>query len=477
MNLRNKNIGIFGLSRTGISCFRYLHKTNNVICFDDNEQARQKFAQDNAAKYLVDLYQFTFETRQLMHERCISRICERGRLQYCFECDLVDERWKNLDYIIVSPGVPLQYPTLHTVSRIADAHNIEIISDIEILFSENTDAKFIGITGTNGKSTTTALIGHILQDRNFATGGNIGTPCLDLSKSDGYVLELSSYQLDLLKNFKPNIAAIINITPDHLERYPSMQDYVQSKLSIAKNMNKDDYLVLNIDDEILNSVKNKFSHTNVITISVESKSADIFYHQNKIVDTILNITFPIKTSKNLQGQHNLYNILTAYSICSKLGLKQDEILQKISSFSGMPHRLQFIGNIDKINFYNDSKATNAEATSNALKALRGSNIFWLAGGIAKEGGINSILHLLGVVKKAYFFGQARFDFRAQAESHIKFIILETLEEAFEEAMKDALKFNESCSILLSPACASFDQFKNFEERGEKFINLVKQTIK
>jgi UDP-N-acetylmuramoylalanine--D-glutamate ligase len=386
---------------------------------------------------------------------------------------LDDLRWSKLDYIVVSPGIPLRYPTPHKILQIATENSIPIISDVEILFQMNKNVKFIGITGTNGKSTTTALLGHILQDYGLACGGNIGLPCLLLPKASGYVLELSSYQLDLLTNFKPHIAAITNITPDHLDRYASMQDYISSKISISRHMDKTGYLVINIDDEVLSSLKNNFSHTNLITISAKSNRADIFYAENKIHDQISGQVLEFDPPKCLQGKHNLYNILTAYAVSKNLSLDPAKILDKIISFKGIAHRLQYLGSHNKIVFYNDSKATNAEAAANALLALN--NIFWLAGGLPKQGGISSIAHLLHNVKKAYFFGQAANDFAMQTQGKIHFATCETMAEAFKQALYDATILNDNCNIVLSPACASFDQFKNFEERGNYFIALFNQV--
>ena len=435
MNLANKKIGIFGLGKTGIASFEYLKNNNaDLICSDDNPRAIQAFAEQFPGHSL----------------------------------DINDPKWQKLDYILVSPGIGLHYPQQHAIAKIAQEHNIKIISDNQILFEHNRLSTFIAITGTNGKSTTTALTHWIMADKNFAVGGNIGAPCLGLTSCDGYVLELSSYQLDLLNGFKPQYAAITNITPDHLDRYPSMQHYIASKLSIASNMDFADHLVINIDDEILFS--QHFNNTNVISISLESPLADIYNANGKLVDNIKQKTYNLQQPKSLQGRHNLHNMLSAYALCSAYGIASEQILAKISTFPGIAHRLEFVRKIGNISFYNDSKATNAQAASKALVSL--DNIFWLVGGLQKAGGISSIANFLGSVRKAYFFGQ---DAKTLADSvHIDKIICNSMQEAFVMATNDAKIFAKTSNVLLSPACASFDQFKNFEERGNIFIQLVNQ---
>lgn len=432
-------IGILGLGKTGVSCFKYFKNQADVICFDDNKQAIASFAA-----------QFS--------SACIA--------------DLTSPQWQSINYLIVSPGVALNYPKPHALIQIAQRYNIPLINEVEILYQNNSDSRFIAITGTNGKSTTTALLDHVLKDYGYSCGGNIGTPCLDLAKNNGYILELSSYQLDLLTNFKPRYACITNITPDHLDRYASMNDYIDSKLSISKNMDKSDYLVINIDDPVLNDAKNRFKHTNIISISTKNKSADIYYHKSQIFDQLNVRSFELEQNPNLKGEHNIYNILSSYAICSKTSLSAEQILTKINTFKGINHRLEFIGAKKFINFYNDSKATNAQASGFDLQAL--DNIFWLAGGIAKTGGISSIIHLTTKVKKAYLFGQDRY--KLAQDLTIPTFICQTLEQALAQAMLDAQDFADYCNILLSPACASFDQFENFEQRGNYFTNLVRNYL-
>lgn len=392
--------GILGLGKTGAAAYEYLKNIADiVVCWDDN-----------------------------LSDQCTS---------------LDDEVWKGLDYIIASPGIDLKG---HKVLEL----DVPIISDIDVLYLHNPDSTFIGITGTNGKSTTAALIAHISS---FVSCGNIGLPALAASKNKGYVLEISSFQLDLIKFFKPKIAAILNITPDHLDRYGSMDNYIESKLSIAKNMDKDGYLLLNLDDPILSAHVNDFLHTNVRTFSLENKNADFIYQDYE---------------SNLVGPHNRYNVLVSSAICELLNMEQ--IDEKIKIFKNLPHRLEFVGKIGDISFYNDSKATNKESSQVALNSL--DNIFWLAGGRPKEGEIEGLD--LSNMQKAYFFGEARFQFAEYIKKLGKdYFIAESLDEVLDQAIKEATNEN----ILLSPACSSFDQFKNFEDRGDYFKKLVQRYLK
>jgi UDP-N-acetylmuramoylalanine--D-glutamate ligase len=444
VKFKNKKIGIYGLGKTGVACFEYFVQSSaDLICYDDSREAVNSFAKKYGVGHIAPLD---------------------------------DGIWQTLDYIIASPGIPLQYPLQHELFRIAAICQTPIISDIEVLCHSAQEASFIGITGTNGKSTTTELLGHILAESGFIVGGNIGVPCLSMPKSSGYILEISSYQLDLLKNFKPKVAAITNITPDHLDRYPSMKEYSKSKVSIAKNMDQNDSLVINIDDAILNNLQYDFEATRLIKISLaRDNNADIYYDQGEIVDLINAKSYAFRQPESLPSKHNLYNILIAYAVSISFKLPAEYIIEKIQSFSGIAHRLQFLGTYKHIGFYNDSKATNAEAAKQALSAFN--DIFWLAGGIPKAGGINSIAHTFAAIQKAYFFGQARFEFLDFAlKQGLRASIFENLEDAFAQAFSDAIEYNKNCNILLSPACSSFDQFKNFEERGIAFSNLVKQVI-
>ena len=375
-----------------------------------------------------------------------------------------DPKWTQLDYIVLSPGVPLHFPKPHRIVDIARANTIPLISDIELLYTTHQEKQYIAITGTNGKSTTTHLIGHILGT-DFGVGGNIGVSSLALSdEMRGFVLELSSFQLDLTFQFKPNIAVLLNITPDHLDRHGSLENYIESKKRIWQNMDVADSLIIGVDNDVTNAIyeelrslrAKKIIHFNVFPISAQN--------DNRI----------LPHNKYLLGAHNRENALAACKVAELLGYSAEYINSKITDFVGLKHRMQFVDSYKNVAFYNDSKATNAPATSNALKAL--DNIFWLAGGVPKEGGIEELTDLLRKVKKAYLFGEAKNQFAQTLDGKVPYAIYENMHEALKNATNDALALQDSANVLLSPACASLDQFKNFEARGDIFMQLVNEYI-
>ncbi|ABV74900.1 UDP-N-acetylmuramoyl-L-alanyl-D-glutamate synthetase [Rickettsia akari str. Hartford] len=478
-----QKIGVFGLGKTGMSVYEELHGKCDIIIYDDLKANRDIFEKLYSKSAIVALS---------------------------------DLRWQNLDKIILSPGVPLT----HKIVGIAKNFNIPVISDIDLLFEKSKNLNFIAITGTNGKSTTTALISHILNSSglDYQVAGNIGVPALQAKASkDGYVLELSSFQLDLVKIFTAKIAVLLNITPDHLDRHQHMNGYIAAKSKIFDRMDKDSYAVINIDNdycrEIFITLQQEqriklvpFSVTKILEncISVvDNKINDNFFDdirfecqynsesfrqnefqgepaerikvcehrldlQNSLVSNFLNDAVPF--NNNLQGTHNDENIAASYAVAKIIGVEPKKILESISGFQSLPHRMQYICSINNINFYNDSKATNAISAVQSIKAL--DNIYWLAGGIPKDGGIECIKPYFSKIKKAYFYGQAKEIFANTTKNIVDFVICDNLEQAFDLAYKDAVGDNaELKNILLAPSCSSYDQFKNFAERGELFIKL------
>ncbi|MCC2646576.1 MAG: murD [Rickettsiaceae bacterium] len=456
---KNKNIGIFGLGKTGLSAYDALKEVASVICFDDSEDSRNSFLKLHPEGQVVPID---------------------------------NEKWVELDKIILSPNIPLEFPKKHLLVSLAEKYNITISSDMELLHEEFPSTPFIGITGTNGKSTTTALIGHILQNcaKPYQVGGNIGQACLTLDepKNDaGYVLELSSYQIDLLQNFHLKVAVLLNITADHIDRHGTFDNYVKAKkrifsfledhgtavLAIDNNCTKETYYELVSSDKPFNIVPVSVSEILDIGVYLEYKDGERF-----ICDNFFNkgSKIELKANKYLQGNHNYENILVSFAVAKSIGCKDSEIICAINDFQGLPHRMQFIAECNNIRFYNDSKATNAESAAKSLTSLE--NIYWLAGGLPKEGGIESLIYLKDRVRKAYLFGQAAQEFALTLKGKIEYIICDNITEAFEASVRDAEmdNFAKSKNILLAPACASWDQFKNFEERGHKFIELVKNYI-
>lgn len=436
---QGKKFGIFGLSRTGISAFKALNEVaSKIICYDDSKKSLDNFAQEFGIEYIVALE---------------------------------DKRWLDLDKIIISPGVP----AAHQIFKLARKHNIVISSDIELFFEQNPDSRFIVITGTNGKSTTTALTGHILKQAglDYVFGGNIGIPILSLpSKRKGYVLELSSFQIELLYNFEPEIAVLLNITPDHLDRYKDFAEYSMVKQKILQH---DGMKIINIDNPETARIYQqqvKEGARNIIGFSTMGKQKNtVFCQGNKLVDLYFdNQEYKLPDLANLVGNHNRENIAASFIICRALGMQGKEIIKYLPSFKGLDHRLQFLGTKDNIDFYNDSKATNVAAARIALLSL--GNIFWLVGGIVKENDLTPITDGLKNVKKAYIYGQSKQQLIEFLKDKIEYEICDNLTESFQKAVSDAGKISGKKNIILAPAASSFDQFKDYEARGEYFKELV-----
>lgn len=376
--------------------------------------------------------------------------------------------WESIDILVVSPGIANldKHPIINKLGAKA-----KIMCDVELFYSHFPKHKYIAVTGTNGKSSTTKLIEHILKKSGIKAQacGNIGTPILSVNpeKNSVIVVEISSYQLDLIDKFKPNVAVITNVTPDHIERHHSFEGYFQAKQRIFKNQLSDEALILNVDDAVLNDLYKKLSTSGIKPriVPVSAKNSEIALPENK----------------NLRGQHNAENIVCAYAAVVSMQPSKGasiEIKKAIKTYPGLKHRMQVLKECDGIEFINDSKATNADSTEKALNALTG-EIYWLGGGLAKTGGIHSIKPALKKIKAAFLFGKAKKEFsKTFQELQIPHFQFETMEEAFEAAVKAARKSSTKRKIiLLSPACASFDQWKSFEERGDYFIKLVARFCK
>lgn len=402
-------------------------------------------------------------------------------------CNPDDPAWGEVDYLLASPGIPNLGQ--HKIAK-SLKEEASVICDIELFYMHFPDQIYIAITGTNGKSTTTKLIGHILtcNGQKATICGNIGVPILSITpeKDEIIVLEISSYQLELIKNFRPHVAAILNITPDHLERHGSMEGYIEAKKRIFLNQTVDDYLVLNLDDPILLKVYDSLLKTNnVKLIPTSSRKVlpnGISVIGNDIQDAIHKLEVSLPQNKNLRGSHNLENIIVSYAAISVLNnLTKDNLLKAIETYPGFVHRLQFLGLWHNIEFINDSKATNVDSTQKALDTLKDDgDIYWIGGGLPKEEGLESISESLKTIKHAFLIGKAQNEFAQVLDKlNVKHKISNTLDTAFKDAI-EAISNEQGKRkkiLLLSPACASFDQWKNFEKRGERFIQLVEEQIK
>jgi len=430
---KNGKIGIFGLGLTGTSTFEFLKKTaKEIICWDDSVENRNKFTQE-------------------------------------FLIPIADPKWQTLDMIVISPGIAKSHP----IFLLANKYNILISSDIQIFLEENRGTNVIIVTGTNGKSTTTALIGHIIKSfgLDYHIGGNIGLPVLALPQNaKGYVIELSSFQLDLLPTIEPTIAILLNITPDHLNRHGTYAEYCRVK---AKALDGDGIKIIGVDTkesrELYEKLKNS-AEKKLIPISTISIKDGISCNYSTLEDNFYDFTsYNLPELKSLIGNHNHENIAASFAACRAIGLSAKEIITHLQSFKGLAHRMQFIGKLGKISFYNDSKATNTSSAVSSLSTL--SNIFWLAGGVFKEENLLLIEKTLKNIKKSYLFGKSKLLFAEYLEGKTEYLICNNMESALEAAINDARQEELEANILLAPACASYDQFKSFEDRGNQFINL------
>jgi UDP-N-acetylmuramoylalanine--D-glutamate ligase len=391
-----------------------------------------------------------------------------------------DSIWREVDVLLVSPGIPNLRS--HKIVR-GLKPDTRVVCDIELFCEHFPNNKYIAVTGTNGKSTTVSLIEHILNYGGVKARacGNIGVPVLSIvpNEEEVVVLEVSSYQLDLMSKFKPNVAVITNITPDHLDRYGSFEKYVHSKQRIFVHQAGGDCLVLNVDDPTLASFA---SPADVHFIPVSTRR--ILSNGNSLISGVIEDAahqrqILLAANKNLRGQHNAENIICAYSaVMAVTDLVPDVMKDAIATYPGLKHRMQLIGELKGMEFINDSKATNAESAQKALETLSG-DIYWIAGGLAKSGGIDSIQETLKKkVKQAFLIGQAQQTFaKTLAEIGIPYVLAGTLNLAFDAAVK-AMQQDASSNkiLLLSPACSSLDQWKNFEERGEHFVKLTKNFL-
>ncbi|CCQ72806.1 UDP-N-acetylmuramoyl-L-alanine--D-glutamate ligase [Magnetospira sp. QH-2] len=447
---RSRKVAVLGLGRSGRSTARSLRAGGaEVLAWDDAETARAALAADGI--------------------------------------DAVDPAawpWSDIAALVLSPGIPHTHPTPHPVATAAKAAQVPIIGDVDLLFQACPEAAFIGITGTNGKSTTTALVGHILElaGRAVQVGGNLGTPVLDLAPlgADGiYVLEMSSYQLELTPNARFDVAALLNITPDHLDRHGGFEGYKAAKLRIFENQPDDGVAVIGIDDSdtasILNDLRESGASRRLFAVSgeqvVESGCHAVDGQLTDATETRPMAIRDLRAVPTLPGSHNAQNAATACAIARAVGVPPYQIGAGIGTYPGLPHRQEPVALINGISYVNDSKATNPEAAARALASY--DSVYWIAGGRAKDGPLEALTPYLSHVRHAYLIGEAAPRFAAELGDRIPTTLSGDLPHALRAAHERAEQNGVHCSVvLLSPACASFDQFASFEDRGDAFRQLV-----
>ena len=443
---RNRKVAVFGLGRSGVAVSRALLAGGaEVFAYDDNEQAVSGARRDGLP--VSDL-----------------RVLDFGQL----------------DALVLSPGVPLTNPEPHWTVKKAKDSSVEVIGDTEVFVRQirDTGARIIAITGTNGKSTTTALTGHVLRSAGLdaETGGNIGTAVFLLGAPGPgkiYVLEFSSYQLDLTPGLAADVAVLLNLSPDHIDRHGSMENYAAVKARVFAGQGRGDVAVISADDRWCRGIAGNINTgAQLLRMSVDQPVGDhadisavggILRAQGDVIDLTL--------MRGLRGRHNWQNACAAYGAGKALGLDAKAIEHGLRSFGGLVHRMEEIGRIAHVIFVNDSKATNADACGRALASF--DNIYWIAGGLAKDGGIEPLRPLFKHVRKAYLIGEAAEDFAVSLSGAVAHELCSTLDVAVDAAARDALasKAGEAV-VLLSPACASFDQYPSFDVRGDAFCKLV-----
>lgn len=387
--------------------------------------------------------------------------------------------------IVLAPGIPLTHPEPHwSVKKARDA-GVEVIGDVELFFRERSklgaNSKVVAITGTNGKSTTTALTAHLLEvgGKQVALGGNIGKAVLDLAPltSDTvYVLELSSYQIDLTPSLKPDAAALLNITPDHVDRHGTLENYAAVKVRIFAQLPPEGTAVIGIDDESCRAIADSLGGPFAVKrIAVGYAVQNGVWADDGVLVEMEGghevARAGLAGIGSLRGAHNWQNAATAYALARAMGLDAATVQQGLKSFAGLAHRMEPVARVGKVLFVNDSKATNADAAGKALGSF--DDIYWIVGGRAKAGGLSGLEPLFPRIARAYLIGEAGDDFARQLGDAVPHVACGTLNRAVAEAARDASDSEApEPVVLLSPACASFDQFDSFVKRGDAFREQV-----
>ena len=445
-----QNVAVLGLGRTGRSVVKALKEGGaEVFAWDDSETTRKEIENDN------------FELRNLNN---------------------VD--WSEIKALVLSPGIPYKFPSPHRIVKCAEQNGIPIIGDTE-LFAQwvNRIPKekrpiIVGVTGTNGKSTTTAMIAHTLRYAGFFAqmGGNIGTGVLDLSPDFDnavFVLELSSYQLDLTRSLHCNISILLNISADHIDRHGNLDNYVEAKQQIFRNQTTDDIAVISTEDSFCRSITSSITHlvkvvdlpNDLISKADLEAISSLDRQTQEYVDTYTMVS---------DTHFNRQNVNATYVVGKRLGIRSDTITKALDNFEGLEHRKEFVARLGAVSFINDSKATNEASVRDALSSYK--NIYWIAGGRAKENSFDVLNNFVDNVKRGYFIGEARLVLEQTFKNVFKSESCTGLEEAVKKAFEDAAVTGNEATVVLSPACASFDQFKNFEHRGEEFKKIVKNLM-
>jgi len=404
----------------------------------------------------------------------------------CTAADLRQADWSKVAALVLAPGVPLTHPAPHWSVGLARAAAVQVIGDIELFCRERRrhapKAPFVAITGTNGKSTTTALTAHLLAcgGQTVQVGGNIGTAILSLAPPQTgqvHVIEVSSYQIDLAPSLDPSVGVLINVSEDHLDRHGTLAHYAAVKERLVAGVPEGGTAIVGVDDNWCAAVADRLDRAGktVVRVSVRRPLADGLYVEAEQVMRAsggsARAIAGLGQIGSLRGTHNAQNAACASGAALALGVTPAVIQQGLRTFPGLAHRMEEIGRKGRVLFVNDSKATNADSAAQALACF--TDIFWIAGGKAKTGGLSTLTDFFPRMRKAYLIGEAAAGFASELEGRVPHVVAGTLERAVELAARDAEAADvKEPVVLLSPACASFDQFRNFEARGDAFRELV-----
>ena len=446
---KDQKIALFGLGGSGLATARALKAGGaDVVCSDDNP----------------------------------DRVVQASK-EGLGTADLREVDWSTLAALVLAPGVPLTHPVPHWSADLARTHGVRIIGDVELFCLERRklcpDAPLVAITGTNGKSTTTALIAHLLRelDLDVQMGGNIGKPVLELAPLEParhYVIECSSYQIDLAPTLDPTIGIHLNLSPDHLDRHGSLEHYAQIKERLVAGSK---IAIVGVDDRMSSDIADRLAlaHKPLCRIAGERELPDgVYARGGRLIEAhegTQTEAARLAGIDNLRGDHNGQNAAAAFAACRALGQPADRIAKALSTFPGLQHRMELVARKGRTLFVNDSKATNADAAARALSSF--DNIYWIAGGKAKDGGIASLDKYFAKVSMAFLIGEAAEAFGQQLDGEVPYEISGSLDVAVKAAAKAAASDPAAETVvLLSPACASFDQFANFELRGAAFADAV-----
>ncbi len=450
MELKNKRVLVVGLGKSGVSAALYLRRQGARVTVSDTRPS------EALAK----------EIPALLEAGVMVETGGHGVLTF-----------RRQDLVVLSPGVPLNTPEVQQVQR----YGVPLIGELE-LAAQALQGQVVAITGSNGKTTTTSLLGHIFQQaqRHTLVGGNIGLPVVDLvadsTPETWTILEVSSFQLETIETFRPHLALVLNITPDHLDRHGSFNNYAAAKARITENQTAADFLVLNAEDKPTQMVAAKTKAQIYWFSNVRRVKQGAFTHGDGVyfVGVEGGVPEPVMplASVHLRGAHNVENVLAAVAAARLAGVSAEVIRAAVETFEAVDHRLQFIANVRGVDYFNDSKATNVDATMKALEAFPG-NVRLILGGKDKGSDYTALVPLLRTRAKAvYTIGAAAQKIEDQLVEHLDYPVThaETLANAVALAAREA---QAGDTVLLAPACASFDQFASYEDRGQQFAAMVR----